>query len=704
MRVLVRDRDRLEGRSWRDRVELVLGDVLDPATLPAALDGVDAAYYLVHSMRSHADFGRRDLRAARNFAEAAAAEGVGRIIYLGGLGQPETELSEHLRSRQETGAALREAGVPVTEFRASILVGSGSVSFEMIRHLTERLPVMICPRWVYTRTQPIAVDDALAYLVAALETPESQGQIIEIGGRDVLTYKDMMRTYARLRGLRRFIIPVPLLTPRLSSYWVHLVTPIPSRIAQPLIEGLSVEVIVTDDRARRLFPRIDPMDYETAVARALCRAWKPATSKRAGATPSSAARGIPDPSSSPRRRGCSSNSGSAWSNAPAATVYAEFAALGGRKGWPAFNRLWRLRGALDRLVGGVGFRRGRRHPVDLRVGDAVDFWRVEAVEPGRLVRLRAEMKVPGRAWLQFQAESLGTTRTRLVQTAFFAPKGLFGVAVLVPPLAGPRVHVLSADPQTGRGSRHRGRARRAVTSSASARPATPSRRSRRRRSRVPTPPGTVGRRAGSRWATSVDTNRTCSLDSGGVVWAGNQRSDRRGGAGGGRRDEPVPPGPERPRSPRTGPDAGDRRRKARNEPRQKAPIGTITDDLDALRGYAVGQEGESHPSSPIPAASASDFGQSERPRAGARGRGMARRTGHGSAAGGKRGVAPLGAIGHGQVDGVAEAAVVAVVAGTGPRPRPGTGPSPGGSRAGRPGRRCACRGRGPGSGGTGRRR
>ena len=258
VRVLVRDADRLEGRSWRDQVEVAVGDVLDPATLPAALDGVDAAYYLIHSMSRHADFAQRDLPRRAAFAEAAAAQGVARILYLGGLGRSETGLSEHLRSRQETGAALREAGVPVTELRASILVGSGSVSFEMIRNLTERLPVMICPRWVYTRTQPIAIDDALAYLVAALETPESQGQIIEIGGRDVLTYREMMLTYARLRGLRRFIIPVPVLTPRLSSYWVHLVTPIPSTIAQPLIEGLSVEVIVTDDRAHRLFPTDHP--------------------------------------------------------------------------------------------------------------------------------------------------------------------------------------------------------------------------------------------------------------------------------------------------------------------------------------------------------------------------------------------------------------------------------------------------------------
>jgi uncharacterized protein YbjT (DUF2867 family) len=426
VRVLVRDADRLQGRSWHEQVEVAVGDVLDPPTLPAALDGVDAAYYLIHSMSLHADFAQRDRRAARAFAEAAAAQGVPRILYLGGLGKSEGVLSEHLRSRQETGVALREAGVPVTEFRASILVGSGSVSFEMIRSLTERLPVMICPRWVYTRTQPIAIDDALAYLVAALVTPESQGQIIEIGGRDVLTYKEMMSTYARLRGLRRFIVPVPVLTPRLSSYWVHLVTPIPSTIAQPLIEGLSVEVIVTDDSAHRLFPRSTPMDYETAVARALSSleasdvetSWSDALVSSQGDT---------RPFIFTTQDGMLIERRQRVVDAPPATVYAEFASLGGRKGWLAFNRLWRLRGMADRMIGGVGFRRGRRHPANLRVGDAVDFWRVEAVEAGHSMRLRAEMKVPGRAWLQFTAEPLGASRTRLVQTAYFAPKGLFGL-------------------------------------------------------------------------------------------------------------------------------------------------------------------------------------------------------------------------------------------------------------------------------------
>jgi uncharacterized protein YbjT (DUF2867 family) len=403
---------------------VAVGDVLDPATLLAALEGVEAAYYLIHSMRRHADFGQRDLRAARTFAEAA--QGVGHIIYLGGLGKAEARLSEHLRSRQETGAALREAGVLVTEFRASIIVGAGSVSFEMIRNLTERLPVMICPRWVSTRTQPIAVDDALSYLVAALETPEIQGETIEIGGRDVLTYKDMMLIYAKVRGLRRVILPVPVLTPRLSSYWVHLVTQIPSDIARPLIQGLGIEVVVTDDRAQGLFPQITPVDYETAVRRAL-------ESLEAGAVESSwsdalvSSQGDTAPVSFTTQDGMLIERRQREVEAPARVVYAAFAGLGGRTGWLAFNPVWRLRGAADRLVGGVGYRRGRRHPSALRVGDAVDFWRVEALEPDRLLRLRAEMKVPGRAWLEFEAEAHGATQTRLVQTVFFAPKGLSGV-------------------------------------------------------------------------------------------------------------------------------------------------------------------------------------------------------------------------------------------------------------------------------------
>jgi len=269
VRVLVRDRNRLQGRAWLNQVEVVQADVLDAASLLTVMSGVTAAYYLIHSMSGSVDFDQRDLQAARNFGDAACTNGVERIIYLGGLGDPQTDLSKHLRSRQQTGQALTESGVPVTEFRAAIVVGSGSVSFEMIRYLTERVPVMICPRWVFTRVQPIAIRDVLDYLVAALETPESAGRIIEIGGSEVLTYGVMMLGYARARGLRRWLLSVPVLTPRLSSNWVHLVTPIPASIARPLIDGLRNEVIVREAVARDLFPQLKPKDYQSAVSLAL---------------------------------------------------------------------------------------------------------------------------------------------------------------------------------------------------------------------------------------------------------------------------------------------------------------------------------------------------------------------------------------------------------------------------------------------------
>jgi uncharacterized protein YbjT (DUF2867 family) len=247
VRVLARDPARLLGRAWAGRVEIVRGDVLDPSTLPPALEGVDAAYYLVHSMGDHGPFAARDVDAARSFAEAARAAGVKRIVYLGGLGDPGTGLSAHLRSRQDTGEALRSAGVPVTEFRAAVVVGSGSISFEMIRWLVERLPVMVCPRWVYQRIQPIAIHDVLSYLVAAPGVADAAGRIVEIGGADVLTYREMMLGYARKRGLRRHLVPVPVLTPRLSSHWVRWMTPVPASIARPLVEGLRNEVVVRDD-------------------------------------------------------------------------------------------------------------------------------------------------------------------------------------------------------------------------------------------------------------------------------------------------------------------------------------------------------------------------------------------------------------------------------------------------------------------------
>lgn len=428
VRVLVRrDSSRIDDRDWAGRVEIAIGDVLKPETLPAAFEDIDAAYYLVHSMTDSAEFEERDERAARNFGEAAHDAGVERIIYLGGLGDPESDLSKHLRSRQITGDILRESGVPVTEFRAAVIVGSGSVSFEMIRYLTERLPVMICPQWVYTRTQPIAIRDILTYLTTALETPESAGRIIEIGGQNVLKYGDMMKGYARVRGLRRYLVPVPLLTPNLSSYWVHWVTPIPAQIARPLIMGLRNEAVVTTSTAHELFPNIEPMAYEEAVRRALQKIERGEVDTLwTDALASSQKDRLP--ATLMEKEGIIMDRYEKRIDAPAPVVFNTFTGLGGANGWLFATWLWRLRGAIDRLFGGVGFRRRRRNPDELREGDALDFWRVEKIEPGRLLRMRAEMKLPGEAWLEFTVAPAGENESHLTQNAYFAPKGLAGLA------------------------------------------------------------------------------------------------------------------------------------------------------------------------------------------------------------------------------------------------------------------------------------
>jgi uncharacterized protein YbjT (DUF2867 family) len=427
VRVLVRDPARLNGRPWTNEIEVCTGDVLKPETLPTVLEGTMAAFYLIHSMTGHADFHDRDVVAARNFGAAASEAGVEQVIYLSGLGQDSDEaLSAHLSSRHATGEALRESGVPVTELRAAVIVGSGSLSFEMIRNLTERLPVMIVPKWASTRIQPIGIREVLSYLIATLEAPGCAGRIIEIGGADVLTYADMMTQYAEERGLRRWLIHVPVLTPRLSSYWVHWVTPVPASIAKPLIEGLRNEVIVRDPSARDLFPDIVPSNYRTSVRRALERIregdlesiWSDALSSSLGDE---------RPSFFRLEQGMFIERREQAVDAPAADVFRTFTGLGGDRGWLAFDWAWQARGILDRLVGGVGMRRGRRDPVELRAGDALDFWRVEAVEPDHLLRLRAEMKVPGRAWLQFEVEPEPDGRSRLVQTAYFASKGLSGL-------------------------------------------------------------------------------------------------------------------------------------------------------------------------------------------------------------------------------------------------------------------------------------
>ena len=424
VRCLVRDPNRIEGRF--EGVEVARGDVFDRESLRAALRGCDVAYYLVHSMSDdRKDFSRRDREAARLFGMTAAEEGVARIIYLGGLGEDSAavKLSPHLRSRHEVGVQLRAGGVPVTEFRAAIIVGSGSVSFEMLRYLTERLPVMIAPKWVRTRCQPISVRDVIAYLVAALANEQSVGKVVEIGGADVFEYRDMMLRYAAIRGLTRRIVIVPFFSPRLSSRWIHLVTPIPASIAQPLVEGLFNEVIVRDDVARTLFPEIVPAGYDESVLRALDRTtstgpettWFDAFDVKTlpGEFTGSSQGMLIDRRERP-------------TTASPREVFRVFSSLGGEKGWLYADWLWELRGVMDRVVGGIGTRRGRRSATTLRVGDAVDFWRVEAYRPDELLRLRAEMKLPGYAWLEFEVVTHDDGTTSLRQTAFFDPRGAFG--------------------------------------------------------------------------------------------------------------------------------------------------------------------------------------------------------------------------------------------------------------------------------------
>ena len=402
----------------------VRADLLDPDSLPAAVEGIEVAYYLAHSMAAgEAGFAERDLRAARDFARVAARAGVGRIVYLGGLGDDATDLSHHLASRHAVGAELAAHGVPVTEFRAAIVIGSGSASFEMLRQLTERLPLMITPRWVKTRCQPIGIQDVLDYLAGALDRPDVTG-IVEIGGPDVLSYGDMMLTYARLRGLRRLMIPVPVLTPRLSSYWVGLISPVPSGIARPLIEGLRNEVVVRDPGPARAFP-VEPLPYRDALQLAIDR-----TDRHSVETTWFDARSAPGRqrlSLEGSREGMIVDRHTLEVGAPPDQVFAEIERVGGSNGWPYANILWHVRGLADRIVGGVGMRLGRRDPVHLREGDALDFWRVEELRRPELLRLRAEMKVPGRAWLQYEVVPSGEGST-LVQTAFFEPRGLGGLA------------------------------------------------------------------------------------------------------------------------------------------------------------------------------------------------------------------------------------------------------------------------------------
>jgi len=401
--------------------EVVQGDVLDAETLRAAMLGVDVAYYMVHSMGSEGDFEREDLRAAQNFAAAAREAGVRRIVYLGGLGRP-PGLSRHLRSRQEVGRVLRESGVPTIEFRASIIIGSGSLSFEMIRALVDKLPVMITPRWVSARAQPLSIEDLIEYLVAALTVQIEGSHVFEIGGADSVSYLDIMKEYASQRGLRRFMIRVPVLTPRLSSLWLGLVTPIYARVGRELIDSIRNATVVEDSRALDVFD-IRPRGLKAAIARATVNEDREFAETRWSDALSSGA--------SQRWGGVRFgsrfvDSRSTWVSVEPREAFRPIQRIGGDVGWYHVSWLWRLRGFIDLWVGGVGARRGRRSPDRLVPGDTVDFWRVEEIVPNEILRLRAEMKLPGRAWLQFEvteAENGSTIR----QTAIFDPLGALGL-------------------------------------------------------------------------------------------------------------------------------------------------------------------------------------------------------------------------------------------------------------------------------------
>jgi len=413
VRVMVREPSRIAGRPWLADVEVARGDVLDRESLVRALEGVDQAFYLIHSMMA-ANFETLDRSGAEQFGSAAPSA-LRKVIYLGGLLPKGEQRSKHLRSRAEVGSTLARS-VPVLEFRAGPIIGSGSASFEMVRYLTERLPAMVAPRWIDNEVQPVAIDDVLQYLVAAVHLDETG--VVEIGA-DRLTFRQMMQTYASIRGLRRFIVPVPVLAPRIAGLWVGLVTPIPNSLAVPLIEGIVEPVLADTLRARTLMPQIVPRPYRDAVTSALEHAHE-AETRWSGA--------LHSPNSVERsdREGAIHEVRSVEVNASPAQVFESFTSLGGARGWMTWNAAWRLRGALDRLVGGPGLRRGRRHPQHLLPGEALDFWRVESIEQDKFLRLRAEMKVPGAASLQWEVSAEGAG-SRLVQTAIFVPRGLAGV-------------------------------------------------------------------------------------------------------------------------------------------------------------------------------------------------------------------------------------------------------------------------------------
>lgn len=433
VRILARYPEGLRQREWFDDVEVVQGDAMDPADMNRAMADVDIAYYLMHSLSNHADFEKTERDMALTFSRAASDNGVRRIIYLGGMipDDGRTKLSPHLRSRTQVGEVLRAGRVPTIELRAAVIIGSGSASFEMLRYLTERLPAMITPRWVRTKTQPIAVRDVLYYLVAAATVPGTVNRAYDIGGPDVMTYQSMMQEFADVAGLRpRIILPINLLSPGLSSHWVGLITPVPRGIARPLVESLKIPVVCRDHSIADIIPDPDEglLPYRTAVGLALRRVREANVTTRWS---SASVAGVP---AEPLPTDPDWAGGSLYTDVRevevSATPHETFAiveGIGGEHGYYAANWMWEIRGAMDRVVGGVGLRRGRRDPDHARVGDALDFWRVEEHIPPELLRLRAEMKLPGLAWLEWHVEPSGTG-SLLTQKATFHPRGLAGHA------------------------------------------------------------------------------------------------------------------------------------------------------------------------------------------------------------------------------------------------------------------------------------
>lgn len=435
VRAMARTPAKLSCRPWANHanLEIVQADIFDPDSLTKALTGCQAAYYLIHSMHGgNKDFSKADRTAAVNMTKAAKQAGLGRIIYLSGMvgdqPTPLKGLSAHLRSRAEVGQILSGSDTPTTILRAAQILGSGSASFEIIRYLVDRLPIMITPRWVNTQAQPISIKDVLDYLAGCLETPETIGQTFDVGGPDIVTYRKLFQLYAEVAGLRkRIILPVPLLSPRLSSYWVGLITPVPSALAKPLILGLKTRVVCSENRIRDLIP-LELSDCHTTLTRALDRVKEqtvPTCFSDAGRLEEPELVACGDaPYSGGTVKGLTY---STLLEAEPSEIWHHVQRIGGENGWYAWNSLWKFRGFLDTLVGGIGLRRGRRDPVHIYPGDALDFWRVLDVQENKRLLLQAEMTVPGEALLEFIVEEQGPGKTRFSQRSKFLPRGLWGL-------------------------------------------------------------------------------------------------------------------------------------------------------------------------------------------------------------------------------------------------------------------------------------